>query len=939
MSPSAAAPTPLDDPFALDPDAPIELPGAWTAPPRPGVPILAAVVPVLGAVAIWLVTGSILALWLAALGPLLAAASVLDQRRVARRDRRAAVAAAAAARERAAAAIAARHGRERAQRWVRHPDCASLLAGDDIWRAMPGRAEALVLGAGEVPSDVRVSGGAGDPESVRLRAAAARLSDGPVAVPVLAGVAVSGPARAAEAVRRALALQLCLAFPPGELRLRADGEEWTRLVPHRFADAGSVLALVDAGEPVPADADIVLALVEPDAPPPPRCAAMLRLEGLGRGTVSFAGERTDVSVEAIGPAQATAIARDLAARAAVAFGRQRADEPVALAPLLSAAPPARRGTLPAVIGREADAPAVIDLVSDGPHAVVAGMTGSGKSELLISWVLALSAAHSTTEVSFLLADFKGGTAFEALTALPHVTGVLTDLDGQGARRALESLRAEVRWRESTIAAAGARDIRDPRVSLPRLVIVVDEFAALLGDHPELHALFVDVAARGRALGMHLVLGTQRAAGVIRDNLLANCPLRISLRVADPIDSRSLLGVDDAAQLSGGPEARGVALVRRASDSAPRRVRVALSEPADVGRIANAAAGGPRPRRPWLPALPARVPLEDLLDREREPGVLVLGLADEPEHQRQRLAGVRAADRGLLVVGGAGSGRSTALAVLAAQHRGAVQLPHDAEAAWDELHSLVEAPPSSGGLIVIDDLDVLPARFPPEYAPEVLDLLERVLRGAGAGGYLVAASTRRLGGATARLFDLLPHRLLLATRSRADHFAAGGESGHFEPDAPPGRGRLDGVAVQVAEAPVVAPSGRDDRAEWMPRAALTGFVARRSPATRAVVAAWEAAGVTVVGVDEWTEAPAGGTRMVVVGDPDGWQRRWRALAEMRSDHDVVVDASCASELRLLTGSRVLPPYCDAGRARAWLLREGADPVRIVLPSDDVRSDRP
>ena len=136
-------------------------------------------------------------------------------------------------------------------------------------------------------------------------------------------------------------------------------------------------------------------------------------------------------------------------------------------------------------------------------------------------------------MSFLLADFKGGTAFDALAGVPHVTGVITDLDGAGARRAIESLRAEVRWREAAIAGAGARDILDPRVDLPRLVVVVDEFAALLGDHPELHAVFTDVAARGRALGMHLVLGTQRAAGVIRDSLLANCPLRISLRVTDP----------------------------------------------------------------------------------------------------------------------------------------------------------------------------------------------------------------------------------------------------------------------------------------------------------------------------------------------------------------------------------------------------------------------
>ena len=279
----------------------------------------------------------------------------------------------------------------------------------------------------------------------------------------------------------------------------------------------------------------------------------------------------------------------------------------------SLSPPAR-GTLPAVIGIEAGDPFVVDLVADGPHAVVGGVTGSGKSELLVTWIIALCAAHSTRHVSFLLADFKGGTAFDVLADVPHVTGVITDLDGAGARRAIDSLRAEVRWREAELARAGARDILDPRVDLPRLVIVVDEFAALLGEHPELHAVFTDVAARGRALGMHLMLGTQRPAGVVRESLLANCPLRISLRMTDPADSRAILGTDDAAALPGGYSGRGLALVRTAGDPSPRRVRIALSSLSDSQAI-GAADDGPRPRRPWLPELPGRIDLADL-DRGR-----------------------------------------------------------------------------------------------------------------------------------------------------------------------------------------------------------------------------------------------------------------------------------------------------------------------------------
>jgi S-DNA-T family DNA segregation ATPase FtsK/SpoIIIE len=78
--------------------------------------------------------------------------------------------------------------------------------------------------------------------------------------------------------------------------------------------------------------------------------------------------------------------------------------------------------------------------------------------------------------------------------------------------------------------------------------------------------------------------------------------------------------------------------------------------------------------------------------------------------------------------------------------------------------------------------------------------------------------------------------------------------------------------------------------------------------------------------------------VVVGEPDDWQRHWRLLADARGDHDLVVDTSCAAEFRLLTGARALPPYCEPGRGRAWLISAGADAVRIVLPSAQVRPNR-
>src|SRR5690606_36921308 len=140
---------------AADDTGPVRLPVPPTPAPRPPLPVLAALVPVAGAVVLWQVTGSAFALWFAALGPLMAVASLLDGLRSARRARRAAARDTATALDHAADALRRRHDRERRRRWAHHPDAARLArSGDDVWRTVPGRAEAVVVGRGTDASGV-----------------------------------------------------------------------------------------------------------------------------------------------------------------------------------------------------------------------------------------------------------------------------------------------------------------------------------------------------------------------------------------------------------------------------------------------------------------------------------------------------------------------------------------------------------------------------------------------------------------------------------------------------------------------------------------------------------------------------------------------------------------------------------------------------------------
>lgn len=892
---------------------PVRLPPPLS-PARPSpFPFIAAVVPLVAAGGMWAVTGSPMMLWFAVLTPFMLVGSLWDRRRGRRREERVHRRIRDEAIASASSVVVARHDEERVARAVVHPDLWGLCTDPaNVWRTHAQRAGTVVVGTGTVAvPPVIAEDPDGDERVAQLRARSATLTGAPIVIPLDGDVCVRGPLAVRRAVVRALLLQVCVVHAPGAWQLVGAVEEWQRLLPHRAPAAGArTLAMVSGVEP--ADADVVIRDVAGGTLTPPGTATLIDV-GVGLQAALTRGPITcDVALEGVSMAQAEALAAALARRAADAA--PLADTVLRFGEL-DAGP---RGTLGVTVGRAGADETWLDLVDDGPHAIVVGTTGAGKSEFLITWALALCRSRSPREVMLILADFKGGTAFEPLAGLPHVAGVITDLDGALAERAVRSLAAEVRRREAELARVGARDVSDPRCTLPRLVVMVDEFPALVTQHPELEAVFTDISARGRALGIHLVLGGQRVSGVVRPATLTNCALRVALRVSDPLESRTVIGEEHAARLPGGTNARGLAYIRRAGDAGPERVRVALTSADDIAAVAARGDAPSDEPAPWLPPLPPQVDRSDLADDRG------IALADLPDVARRDVVRLRADERGLVVIGGPRSGKTAAARIIAATEPAAIVMSADPERAWDQLAAAENEPPS---MLVCDDVDVLATRYPEPWAGEFVARCERVIARSAASQTTLVFTASRASGSLGRALNGVPRRAILALPTRADHIAAGGEPRDHVGHRPPGRGMLDGFEVQFGWSD---PSPDDDSTptleRWAPtRGSIAGWVTRMPPARVARAAhRWGVSVIDVADVPAGVDASAlAGT--VLVGDPEQWQRAWHIGEMVRREGELIIGSECAPEYRVLTGDRRLPPYLRSGRA--WLVKPGADPVRV------------
>lgn len=206
----------------------------------------------------------------------------------------------------------------------------------------------------------------------------------------------------------------------------------------------------------------------------------------------------------------------------------------------------------------------------GPHGLVAGMTGSGKSEFIITYILSMAVNYHPDEVAFILIDYKGGGlagAFENKKKgikLPHLAGTITNLDGASINRSLVSIQSELRKRQSIfneakqISNEGTMDIykyqklyREGIVTepVPHLFIISDEFAELKTQQPEFMDQLISTARIGRSLGVHLILATQKPNGVVNDQIWSNSRFRVCLKVQEKQDSMDMIKRPDAAELS------------------------------------------------------------------------------------------------------------------------------------------------------------------------------------------------------------------------------------------------------------------------------------------------------------------------------------------------------------------------------------------------------
>ena len=579
----------------------------------------------------------------------------------------------------------------------------------------------------------------------------------------------------------------------------------------------------------------------------------------------------------------------------------------------------------------------------GCHGLVAGTTGSGKSEFLQAYILSMMIRYSPNEVGFVLVDFKGGDMARPFLKAPHLAATISNLSGNTLHRALISLQAEVRNRQSSFNEA-ARQLGVDKIDinsyhryfkekkldkpLPHLVIVIDEFAQLKSQHPEFMAKLIDIAQVGRSLGIHLILATQRPSGVVDPQIWSNSRFKVCLKVLDKQDSADMIGRPEAALIKQPGRAyvqvgydeifellqsgySGAEYVGKRGYTDEDSISISMvSWPAEPIRTAKRPTAEEKTGRSqleeivssivrlgesenlkvsrlWLPQLPGQLRLEEAcgVSPVFDPAawdqggyqLVLCGLVDDVEHQRQYPYGVDLLRQGhLAIYGASGTGKTTLiqtlLFTLALRHspaqlhtfvldfggsglRNVAQLPHcaayvsgdgaqEAEGVLQTLRQLITERQalfaehhcanytsyleSTGKtlpmvLLVLDNYTAFRER-----APRCEDLLVQLVAAAKACGIYLIVTGNSKGAIFYKVTEHISSRIVLNMNDSGAYRDILNLPVPVQPDALRGRG-LTVLDKQVLEVQIAVPfDAEDEAARRLQIQACYGQMAQAAP---------------------------------------------------------------------------------------------------------------